>query len=133
MERAKSSSIFRDTGESISSFSVRLRNGIRHCGFTGAAIDENLVEQFILGIKDKAIAKKLLEKEGSLTMNEAIKLAETIKLIEAGSSGSSVAVGKETSEDREISRIDDRKFGCFRCLKPGHKAIDKEQSNGQEM
>ena len=41
-------------------FEVRLRQGVRYCGYTGGPLNDWLVEQFIQGINNKAIAKKLL-------------------------------------------------------------------------
>ena len=51
-------------------FEAMLRHSVRYCGYTGATLNDCLVEQFIQEIKSKAIAKNLLEKEGKISLNE---------------------------------------------------------------
>lgn len=87
MERAKFRSITRGENESVMKFEARLRQGVRYCGYTGATLNDCLVEQFIQGINNKAITKKLLEKEGTMSLNEAVDIANTVLLIEVGSNG----------------------------------------------
>lgn len=123
IERAKFRSITRESSETISSFEVKLRNGVRYCGFTGSALEENLIEQFIQGINQKEISRKILEREDIRTLQEAIDVAETVQLLAGGSSG----VASKESSDGGISRVVSRRETCFRCLRPGHKANDKEK------
>ena len=85
MERAKFRSIMRGENESVMKFEARLRHGVRYCGYTGTTLNDCLVEQFIQGINNKVIAKKLFEKEGTTPLNEAAEIANTVLLIEAGS------------------------------------------------
>ena len=66
-------------------FEVRLRQGVRYCGYPGWTLNDCLVEQFIQGINNKAIAKKLSEKEGTMSLDEAFEIANTVLLIKAGS------------------------------------------------
>ena len=91
MERAKFRSITRGENESVMKFEARLRHGVRNCGYTGATLNDCLVEQFIQGINNKAIAKKLLEKEGTMSQNEAVEIANSVLLIEAGSNGATAS------------------------------------------
>ena len=91
MERAKFRSITRGENESVMKFEARLRHGVRNCGYTGATLNDCLVEQFIQGINNKAIAKKLLEKEGTMSLNEAVEIANTVLLIEVGSNGATTS------------------------------------------
>ena len=82
MERAKFRFVTRGESESVMKFEAWLRHGVRYCGYTGATLNDCLVEQFIQGIKNKAIAKKLL---GTMSLNEAVEITNTFLLIEAGS------------------------------------------------
>ena len=116
MERAKFRSITRGENESVMKFEVRLRH-------------DCLVEQFIQGINNKSIAKKLLEKEGTMSLNEAVEIANGVLLIEAGSNGSTAsasASGVSHSEGpikETLARVTTGK--CFRCNREGHHASDK--------
>ena len=133
MERAKFRSIMRGENESVMNFEVRLRHGVRYCGYTGATLNDCLVEQFIQGINNKAIAKKLLEKEGTMSLNEAVEIANAVLLIEAGSNGatasaSASASGVSHSEGPikgTLARVTTVK--CFRCNREGHRASDKDK------
>ena len=78
-------------------FEVRLRQGVRYCGYTGGTLNDCLVEQFIQGINNKAIAKKLLEKEGTTSLNEAVEIANAVLLIEAGSNGATASASASGS------------------------------------
>ena len=78
-------------------FEVRLRQGIRYCGYTGGTLNDWLVEQFIQGINNKAIAKKLLEKERTMSLNEAVEIANAVLLIEAGSNGATARASASAS------------------------------------
>ena len=68
-------------------FEVRLRQGVRYCGYTGGPLNDGLVEQFIQGINNKAIAKKLLKKKGTMSLNQTVEIANAVLLIEGGSNG----------------------------------------------
>ena len=131
MERAKFRSITRGENESVMKFEARLRQGVRYCGYTGATLNDCLVEQFIQGINNKAITKKLLEKEGTMSLNEAVDIANTVLLIEAGSNGataSASASGVSHSEGTikgTLARV--TTVRCFRCNREGHHAGDKEK------
>ena len=105
MERVKFRFITRGENESVMKFEAGLRHGVRYCGYTGATLNDCLVEQFIQGITNKAIAKKLFEKEGTTSLNEDVEIANTVLLIEAGSNGataSASASGVSHSRLREL-------------------------------
>ena len=100
-------------------FEVRLRHGVHYCGYTGATLNDCLVKQFIQGINNKSVAKKLLEKEGTISLNEAVEIANAVLLIEVGSNGSTAsasASGVSHSEGlikETLARVTTGK--CFRC------------------
>ena len=131
MERAKFRSIMRGENESVMNFEVRLRHGVRYCGYTGATLNDCLVEQFIQGINNKAIAKKLLEKEGTMSLNEAVEIANAVLLIEAGSNGATASASASGVSHSEgpikgtLARVTTVK--CFRCNREGHRASDKDK------
>jgi len=94
-----------------------------------------LVEQFIQGLNNKAIAKKLLEKEGTMSLNEAVEIANTVLFIKAGSnsataSASAIASASGVSHSEgpikeTLARVTTVK--CFWCNREGHRASDKEK------
>ena len=51
----------------------------------------------VQGINNKAIAKKLLEKEGTMSLNEAVEIANTALLIEGGSNGATAGASASAS------------------------------------
>lgn len=123
MERAKFRTIKREIGESNASYEVLLQNSVRYCGFKGAVLEDNLVKEIIQGINVDEITKRLLEKIDITNLQLAVDLAESTKLIHVGSSG--VAAERHNGG---ISRVvGNSKEVCFRCMKPGHKANEKEK------
>ena len=123
LERAKFRAVRRNEGESVASFVVRLRNAVRYCGFTGTVLAENLVEQFIMGKNHTVIARKPLEKEGKVKLADAVKLANTVLLLEAkGDSTRSADVSRVHGSTPSPSSIE-----CFRCGKKGHKSDEKSK------
>ena len=112
-------------------FEVRLRRSVRYCGYTGGTLNDCLVEQFIQGINNKAIAKKLLEKEGTTSLNEAVEIANAVLLIEAGSNAATaIASASDVSHSEgpikgTLARVTTVK--CFRCNCECHSASDKEK------
>ena len=79
----------------------------------------------------KAIAKKLLEKEGTRSLNEAVEIANAVLLIEAGSNGATASASasgvshSEGTTNGTLARVTTVK--CFRCNREGHRASDKEK------
>ena len=116
-------------------FEVRLRQGIRYCRYTAGPLNDWLVEQFIQGINNKAIAKKLLENERTMSLNEAVHIANAVLLIEAGSNGATASAsasgsvsGVSHSEGpikRTLGRVTTVK--CFWCNREGPRASEKEK------
>ena len=82
LERAKFRAIKRGPQESVIAFKVRLHNAVRYCEFTGAILNENLVEQFISGINHSGIERKLLQKGTSLTLADAVQQASTFLFLD---------------------------------------------------
>ena len=133
MEKAKFRSIARGEIESIMKFEVRPRHGVRYCGCTGATLNDCVVEQFIQEINNKAIAKKLLEEEGTMSLNEVVEIANAVLLIKAGSDGATASASASTSGVSHsegpmkgtLARVTAVK--CFRCNCEGLRASDKEK------
>ena len=59
----------------------KVRHGVRYCGYAEATLNDC----------NKAIAKKRLEKEGTMALNEAVEIANAVFLIEAGSNGATAS------------------------------------------
>ena len=50
-----------EPGESVDSYAVSLREAGAKCGFQGDEYSSRLVDQFILGLRDKGMQNKLLQ------------------------------------------------------------------------
>ena len=91
---------------------MRLRNSVRYCEFTGAILNENLVEQLISGIDQSGIERKLLQKGTSLTLADAVQQASAFLLLDTkrGSQDSDTPPLDWTSGISNVSEI-----LCYRC------------------
>ncbi len=63
-----------NVGESVDSYAIALREFGSKCGFKGEEYSSRLVDQFILGLKDRATQSKLLQ-EPPNTLDEAVLTA----------------------------------------------------------
>ncbi|XP_032233347.1 uncharacterized protein LOC116615651 [Nematostella vectensis] len=122
-ERTKFRVVKREENKSVAVFEVRLRNAIRHCGFTGETLNENLVEQFISGINYSGIERKLLQKGNDLTLAQAIQLANTFLLFEDSARGGKVDT-PPVEQQSGISNVKSE-VECYRCGRKGHRSSDK--------
>ena len=69
-------------GESVNSYALSLREAGAKCGFTGEEYSSRLIDQFILGLKDRATQSKLLQ-EPPKTLDEALLLARRFEAANA--------------------------------------------------
>ena len=77
VQRYKFHSRFRKPGESVSVFLLELRAMSEFCNF-GATLDMMLRDRLVCGVNDDHIQKRLLS-EANLTLQRAIKLAESLE------------------------------------------------------
>ena len=59
--------------KSIADFSSRLKKLTTHCAFVGTALEENLLEQFLRGLKNEVIQSKQLTQVEELMLKNAIE------------------------------------------------------------
>ncbi|CAB3986622.1 Transposon Ty3-G Gag-Pol poly [Paramuricea clavata] len=71
-----------EPGESVDSFAVSLREAGARCGFHGDEYSSRLVDQFILGLRDKATQNKLLQ-EPPNSLNDALLIARRFEAANA--------------------------------------------------
>ena len=110
VERTKFRQIVRREGESLQSFSVRLKHASRYCEF-GNTLNQMLVDQLIAGVRSRSVANKLLEcNEGlALTFDKALQVAEATEINEtnatmfARSSGNGNGAQGNTAEVNRVS------------------------------
>ena len=76
------------------------------------------------------IAKKLLEKEGTMSLNEAVEITNAVLMIEAGSNDATASASVSGVSHSEgpikgtLARV--TAVNCFRCNREGHRASDKD-------
>ena len=58
---------------------------------------QRLVGRAVHSRNNKAIAKKLLEKKGTMSLNEAVEIANAVLLIEGGSNGATAGASASAS------------------------------------
>ncbi|KAK3712043.1 hypothetical protein QZH41_005341 [Actinostola sp. cb2023] len=75
-ERCKFRAICQGESESIQTYAVRLREASRRCKF-GANLDENLIDQFLIGVNSSECVKKILKntEELNLSFQSAVDIA----------------------------------------------------------
>ena len=73
VQRFKFQGRFRKHGESIASYVSELRKLAEHCNF-GGGLEDRLREQFVCGINDETLQKRLLSKD-QLSFDKAYKMA----------------------------------------------------------
>ncbi len=71
-----------EPGESVDSYAVSLREARAKCGFLGDEYSSRLVDQFILGLRDKATQNKLLQ-EPPNSLDDALLIARRFEAASA--------------------------------------------------
>ncbi|CAB4044153.1 Hypothetical predicted protein, partial [Paramuricea clavata] len=71
-----------EPGESVDSYAVSLREAGARCGFHGDEYSSRLVNQFILGLRDKATQNKLLQ-EPPNSLDDALLIARRFEAANA--------------------------------------------------
>ena len=120
-----------EPGESIDSYAVSLKEFGARCGFTGEEYSHRIIDQFILGIKDRATQNKLLQ-EPPKTIDEEVSVArrfeaanamiqtltaKTEVLSIANRSADVLQVGGVSNSSNLVSAE-----VCFKCNGWGHEA-----------
>ena len=63
----------------MANFSSRLKKLTTHWAFVGTALEENLLEQFLRGLKNEVMQSKLLTQVKQLTFKNAVEQAITLQ------------------------------------------------------
>ena len=109
-----------EPGESVDSCAVSLREAGAKCGFLGDEYSSRLVDQFILGLKDKATQNKLLQ-EPPTDLDSALLIARRFEAANA----TMKTLARETAEKlntTQISSVNSRPAAktCYSCNGYGH-------------
>ena len=113
-----------EPGESVDSYAVSLREAGAKCGFQGEEYTSRLVDQFILGLRDRATQSKLLQ-EPPTTLDDALSVARRFEAANA----TMQTLGSETSVTERFSRTKIAAINsmptvktCYTCNGFGHIA-----------
>lgn len=68
-----------NAGEKVSEYLAELRKIADNCGF-GSALERNLRDRFVIGLREKMVQRVLLAKPKSLTLQEALDVATSAEL-----------------------------------------------------
>ncbi len=77
IERFKLQHFKQETGESVDSFMARAKVQAQKCKYTDDELSANLIELLILKSTSKKVQKTLLQKDATLTLDQAIDVART--------------------------------------------------------
>lgn len=80
VESTKFRDVVRNDGESLQSFSVRLKHASINCEF-GSTLNQMLVDQLISGVCSNSVANKLLEASAGLKLTDTMQMAEATELM----------------------------------------------------
>lgn len=122
-----------NTGEKVGEYLAELRKIADNCGF-GSALERNLRDRFVIGLREKMVQRVLLAKPKSLTLQEAVDIAtsaelsiQNVKCIpHANASGSAnevnaVAFKKKTNPQFRHAKAKTPR-PCIRCGDCSHDA-----------
>ena len=124
-------SIKQEPGESFDQFLTRLRLQAKKCGFSN--LNENVKDQIVDGCKDSNFRRKVLERGNIATLDDVIKLAQTLEV---------TCLQAKSYQNPEVNRVSHKPFQrkagmatenkpvksspqnsaskCYRCNKTGH-------------
>ncbi len=105
LERARYRTVYREAGENVQDYAVKLKQASRYCEF-GANLDSNLVDQFIVGVKSQAITEKILNAADGLdlTFANALQLAASAEATEKS------AAVYNTKQDVQVNAVSGRTY-----------------------
>ena len=110
-------------GETVDSFAVALREFGSKCGFTGDEYNHRLVDQFILGLRDRSTQNKLLQ-EPPENLDAALFVARRFEA--ANSTMETLGKREETLVHEGVVQIGANRAVaakvCLRCNGWGHQA-----------
>lgn len=128
LERAGFRDVRRGEGESVCDFVARLRGKAAHCGF-GPQLEENLLEQFTMGVNSSSVRTRLLQLSVA-DQGDFHRVIETAKEVEIqGLMTSDVNVGgsavhwvKAGARPKQEKHKFADQVQCYRCSRKGHTA-----------
>ena len=111
-----------EPGETVDSFAVALREFGSKCGFTGAEYSHRILDQFILGLRDRSTQSKLLQ-EPPENIDAALLIARRFEAANAAM----MKLNAESFDSKQQPAV--RSVGstrpakvCFSCSGYGHAA-----------
>ncbi len=113
--RSDFTSIRQKEAQSVEEFAAALRAAAIHCKF-GAELDIRLRDQFVIGLKNDAIRKRLMEKD-DITFAEALKQASDLERI----AHDSKLVGRNETSVSQVQK------------KPDHRGSDNRSSQPRQF
>lgn len=124
MERFKFNKRYRQPHESINDYMAKLRELAEYCNY-GAVLNDMLRDRLVCGVGNQEIQEALLAKGETLTLDDAVKIANTKEL----SKKQSVNIQQTVTAnlvDRDILKVaytdkSKTKEECYRCGYTGHR------------
>ena len=113
-----------EPGESVDSFAVALREFGAKCGFQGEEYTNRLVDQFILGMRDRPTQNKLLQ-EPPGTLEDAVLVARRFEAANSTIETLRAEAGSGSRQNRAPIGAVNSNFAaktCFNCNGFGHVA-----------
>ena len=113
-----------EPGESVDSFAVALREFGAKCGFQGEEYTNRLVDQFILGMKDRPTQNKLLQEPPDF-LEDAVLIARRFEAANSTIETLRAEAGSASRQNRTQVGVVNSNFTaktCFNCNGFGHIA-----------
>ena len=151
VERAKFRELRRTGQESVNDFVVKLKNTARNCQF-GAMLEENLLEQFRIGVNSKPIRDRiaLMPIDDQQRWKSVLDVAAQVELDENLDSVSNPSASNQVQQIKQHRKKRPKSYGkgysagrvsqpdvpaagrsqseavCYRCSKSGHLASSQD-------
>ena len=114
-------------GESISEFVASLKQMSIHCAYEGNVLDYSLRDQFIVGLNNGQMQKKLLSKDDSLTFSRAVEIAQAMEQandecskMQTKTENVHFVKSKQHRKSSSQSQTKTARKPCFRCGLTNH-------------
>ena len=137
LARAQFNRRFQQPGEDASQFATALRALAAKCGYREQMVGELIRDRLVAGCKDEKIRERFLQEPDSLTLEDALKLAqtferaisemkavkeETMAVLDRISAPSSQRSDRKACDFKFPKPTSDNPIKCFNCGYRGHKS-----------
>eukprot|EP00116_Pleurobrachia_bachei_P000821 sb/3461083/ len=124
-ERSKFYAIYQERTETVREFSARVKRRAATCNFIAEALDQQLRDKFICGLRDERIRAVLIAEDAKLTFAKSVEKAN-LKHSAAEEARKMASPASNPVIKSEVFAVGDRwePKRCTKCTLRGHIALD---------